>query len=639
MYKLRAITILFTLFISACTATLNFEVSFESNGGSFVESISTDGTTSISPPIDPIKEGFTFAGWYWDNDTFRDLFTVNSLLNRGITSDFTVYAKWNDEDASAPIGSVKVTFETNGGAPVTPLFVLPGQTILIPLTMKEGYTLDGWYTSVNGGVTLDERWSFINNVVNNDITLFAKWTLSSYIVTYQTLDVEDIVSSITLNEGETVTSIALGASHSSFLTSTGRLFTWGSNSNGQLGDGTYTDSKTPKEITRFFNLLLNETLTSVVLGGTNSAALTSMGRLFTWGDVLSDTDPNALIAELPKDVTFSFNLLTDESITSIALGYSNFAALTSTGRLFTWGLNWSGQLGDDTSTQKDVPNLITNRFNLSPNETIILVSLGGFHSAALTSTGRLFTWGNNWAGQLGDNTTTPSNIPLQITDRFNLLPDEMIKSVALGGFHSAALTSTGRLFTWGSNSTGQLGDDLMTLRGSPTDITNGFNLGLDETISSIHLGASFTAALTSTGSLFMWGNNFAGQLGDGTNTNNFLPTRTTENVSFIALGAFHSMLRTQTGQLFMFGLNDLGQLGNDTTANESALTVFPMNTLFSVTQSFNAFNTSVVRPNSPIRTGFSFDGWYSDVTFKTLYTFTSILDQNITLYARWIPNN
>jgi uncharacterized repeat protein (TIGR02543 family) len=639
MYKLRAITILFTLFISACTTTLNFEVSFESNGGSLVEPITTDGTTTISPPIDPIKEGFTFAGWYWDNDTFRDLFTINSLLNRGITSDFTVYAKWNALDTSVPIGSVKVTFETNGGTPVTPTYVLPGKTILIPSTTKDGYTLDGWYTSVNGGITLDERWSFINNFVNNDITLFAKWTLSSYTVTYQTLDVEDTMSTMTLSEGETVTSISLGASHSALLTSTGRLFTWGSNSNGQLGDGTTTNSKMPTDITNNFDLISDETLTSVVLGGTNSAALTSTGRLFTWGSTLNNRlQTDFMLDANPKDVTSSFNLLPGESIASVALGYSNFAALTSTGRLFTWGNNWSGQLGDNTTTNKDVPNLITDLFNLYPNETIVSVSLGAFHAAALTSTGRLFTWGNNWSGQLGNNTTTPSNTPSQI-DRFNLSVNETISSVVLGGFHSAALTSKGRLFTWGSNNGGQLGDNSMTQRNTPTLITDAFDLNLEETISSIHLGAGFTAARTSTGRLFTWGSNNAGQLGNGTTRNTLTPTQTTDNVSFIALGGFHSMLRTQTGQLYIFGLNDLGQLGNGTTTNESTLTVLPINTLFSETKTFNPFNTSVVRPNSPIRTGFSFDGWYTDVTFKTLYNFTSILDQNITLYARWIPNN
>jgi uncharacterized repeat protein (TIGR02543 family) len=187
MRKLGFITILLTLFISACTSTLDFKISFDSNGGSLVEPITTDGVSSITTTKDPIKEGYTFAGWYWDNVTFRELFTVNSFLDRGITNDLTVYAKWSVDETYVPIGSVKVTFDTVGGTSVAPTFVLPGRTILIPSTTKEGYTLDGWYTSVNGGVTLDERWSFTNNSVNNDITLYAKWNINTYTITFDTM--------------------------------------------------------------------------------------------------------------------------------------------------------------------------------------------------------------------------------------------------------------------------------------------------------------------------------------------------------------------------------------------------------------------------------------------------------------------
>ena len=86
------------LLLSACTNSVEFTINFDSNGGSEVSSIKTDGTSSITLPNDPIKDGYSFAGWYWDNGTFRDLFTVNSLLERGISGNLTVYAKWNEEE-------------------------------------------------------------------------------------------------------------------------------------------------------------------------------------------------------------------------------------------------------------------------------------------------------------------------------------------------------------------------------------------------------------------------------------------------------------------------------------------------------------------------------------------------------------
>jgi uncharacterized repeat protein (TIGR02543 family) len=86
--------------------------------------------------------------------------------------------------ACSPTVEFKVTFNTQGGTEVLPVYALPGTTILIPSTTKEGYTLDGWYTSVNNGATLDERWSFTNNAVNNDITLYAKWNVNTYTITF-----------------------------------------------------------------------------------------------------------------------------------------------------------------------------------------------------------------------------------------------------------------------------------------------------------------------------------------------------------------------------------------------------------------------------------------------------------------------
>src|SRR5690554_2410507 len=170
------------LLLSACTNSVEFTINFDSNGGSEVSSIKTDGTSSITLPNDPIKDGYSFAGWYWDNSTFRDLFTVNSLLERGISGNLTVYAKWNEEDT--PIGAIKVTFNSMGGSEVNPQYVQKDNTIAIPNTSKVGYTLEGWYTSLNNGQTFDEKWSFTNNKVTTDITLYAKWIINQYTITF-----------------------------------------------------------------------------------------------------------------------------------------------------------------------------------------------------------------------------------------------------------------------------------------------------------------------------------------------------------------------------------------------------------------------------------------------------------------------
>jgi alpha-tubulin suppressor-like RCC1 family protein len=109
-----------------------------------------------------------------------------------------------------------------------------------------------------------------------------------------------------------------------------------------------------------------------------------------------------------------FTLSSGEKIVGVSLGYYHSSALTSFGRLFMWGYNYYGQLGDGTTTDSSTPIDITNNFTLSSGEKIESVSLGYYHSSALTSLGRLFMWGWNYYGQLGNGTTTDSSMPISI---------------------------------------------------------------------------------------------------------------------------------------------------------------------------------------------------------------------------------
>jgi alpha-tubulin suppressor-like RCC1 family protein len=126
------------------------------------------------------------------------------------------------------------------------------------------------------------------------------------------------------------------------------------------------------------------------------------------------------------------------------------------GRVFTWGDNISGQLGDNggrsfnsSSLLRALPNDITSIFNLESSEKIVALSLGSDHSSALSSTGRFFTWGLNNSGQLGDNSTTKRLVPTEITSRFSLDSNDKIVSLSLGWSHSSALSSTGRVLPGG----------------------------------------------------------------------------------------------------------------------------------------------------------------------------------------------
>jgi len=127
-------------------------------------------------------------------------------------------------------------------------------------------------------------------------------------------------------------------------------------------------------------------------------------------------------ARMVQDDDNSYRYFEDDlDIIQVSLGYFHSSALTKEGRLFTWGYNLNGELGDGTTSNRYTPTNITRQFDLFPGETIIDVSLGFNHSSALTSEGRLFTWGNNETGRLGDGTTTSRSTPTEITGQFDLI--------------------------------------------------------------------------------------------------------------------------------------------------------------------------------------------------------------------------
>ena len=232
----------------------------------------------------------------------------------------------------------------------------------------------------------------------------------------------------------------------------------------------------------------------------------------------------------------------DERIISISLGDYHSSALTSIGRLFTWGNNNYGQLGDGTHTNRYIPTEITSHFNLSIGETINRISLGAYHSSALTTASRLFTWGNNNYGKLGDGTDTNRLIPTEIENNLNLETGETIESISLGDYYSSVLTSIGRLFAWGYKGYGVATSYTYT----PREITNNFNLSIGETVTSVTLGTFHFLVLTLTGRLFTWGNNDYGQLGDETNIFRYTPIEITSYIPTLINSEFYNYNETMT---------------------------------------------------------------------------------------------
>ena len=297
----------------------------------------------------------------------------------------------------------------------------------------------------------------------------------------------------------TYTTVSAGTHHSLALDSSGHLWAWGYNRNGQLGDGTTTRRHTPVAVTP------DRTYIAVSAGSDHSLALDSSGHLWAWGYNRNGQlgDGTTTRRHTPVAVT------PDRTYIAVSAGSDHSLALDRSGHLWAWGYNSYGQLGDGTTTRRRAPVEIT------PDRTYTMVVAGWYHSLALDSTGHLWAWGYNSFGQLGDGTTTRRRAPVEITpDRTyamasdaslesagtgnlpadSVLSDRMsgivenvratagtvsrtedsyntFKQVSSSSFHTLALDSSGHVWTWGSNSNGQLGDGTNTDRQTPADVT------------------------------------------------------------------------------------------------------------------------------------------------------------------------
>ena len=265
----------------------------------------------------------------------------------------------------------------------------------------------------------------------------------------------------------------------------------------------------------------------------------------------AETTAEIVIGTSQSNPDYDFSSIGE--IVQVAAGDSHSAAVTKDGDLYMWGRNYYGQLGVYSNADSKIPIKVNNSSSTLPEKSVKYIALGYYHSAAITKDGSLYMWGRNNYGQLGDGTTTDRYTPVKIMDN--------VASVSLGGSHSAAVTKDGSLYMWGDNGNGRLGDGTTTDRYTPVKIM--------DNVASVSLGSSHSAAITKDGSLYMWGYNYYGQLGNGTTTDRYTPVKIMDNVASVSLGGNHSAAITKDSNLYMWGGNGSGQLGDGTTDNKT----------------------------------------------------------------------
>ncbi|WP_162463248.1 immunoglobulin-like domain-containing protein [Paenibacillus psychroresistens] len=247
--------------------------------------------------------------------------------------------------------------------------------------------------------------------------------------------------------------------------------------------------------------------------------------------------------------------------TELAGGEGYSLSLASNGTVWGWGNNSGGSLGDGTNTDRLEPVKVDG---LLAGKAVSEISARYMHSLAIAD-GLVYGWGINNSGQLGDATIKDRNVPVKV----NLPSGKIFSQIATGMTHSLALTSTGILYAWGNNDDGQLGDGTTNTRATPV-LVNGLP---GKTIIAIAAGNLHSVAVAQDGTVWAWGNNSSGQLGDGTNTNRKLPVKVIglsgKTAIKVAAGNNHTLALVAGGTVWGSGNNSSGQLGDGTTINRT----------------------------------------------------------------------
>ncbi len=335
--------------------------------------------------------------------------------------------------------------------------------------------------------------------------------------------------------------VSCGGGHTAAVTKEGKLYMWGHNLYGQLGNGTDTDKNKPI-------LIKGLTCVQVSCGKEHTGAVTEDGKLYIWG--LGDW------GQLGIDKVFEYTPYpVMGGITQVSCGRMHTGAVTAGGLLYMWGENRSGQIGAGE------PYGVTHRpFPVIGD--IAQVSCGGNHTGAITTEGELYMWGGNGYGQLGDGTKDNKKRPTLIKIEGN---PQIIQISCGGDDRTGAVTAEGKLYMWGN----------IYSYVKPTQNTP---LLIMDNVVQVSCGDRHTGALMRDGSLCMWGSNRWGQLGDGTEDSKKNPTFIMKGITQVSCGRGYTGAVTKLGKIYMWGENSHSKLGDGTTINKNKPTIITLPT-------------------------------------------------------------
>src|SRR5437879_184612 len=352
----------------------------------------------------------------------------------------------------------------------------------------------------------------------------------------------------------TFTAVAAGGagqgSHTCGVTTDGAIYCWGFNGRGQLGDGTHTDRFVPTLVQGPAGV----TFQAVSAGGQHTCAVASTGDAYCWGrnEFGRLGDGTAVDRTLPVRVAAPAGV----TFTSVGTGAGFSCGLAAAGgSVYCWGSNFAGELGDHSGVDQLSPVLV----QAPGGVTFAALATGLDHSCGLATSGAVYCWGYNAFGQLGDNTTVDKPTPVQAGAPAAVT----FATVEAGYAHTCAVTSAGAAYCWGGNGNAQLGDNTTVDKLVPTAVQGGVVFAV------VSGGGDHTCGVSTSGIGYCWGANGSGQIGDNTTLAKLAPAVTAGSLSLsvAAAGLNHScaVAAGASASVYCWGANDHGELGDGTT--------------------------------------------------------------------------
>ena len=344
---------------------------------------------------------------------------------------------------------------------------------------------------------------------------------------------------------KTFCQISSGYTHVSAIDKNGQVWGWGRNENGQLGNNSTISKLTPISI-----LGAKKTFCQIAGNYYNTLCIDKNGLVWGWGN---NSDSQLGDNSTTYHLTPISILGAKKTFCRIASGFAHTIAIDRYGRVWGWGTNVSGQVGDKTVPSKYTPVSIVGTKKTFCQIFSLYEGTGGFDNRGL-----VWEWGYNNYGQLGDNTNTKRYTPVSIVGI-----KKTFCAILSGHLHVSAIDKNGQVWGWGYNGYGQLGDNTIVSKRTPVSI-----LGAKKTFCRISGGQNYTSGIDKNGLVWGWGNNVRGQLGNNATVSKLTPVSILgANKTFCQITSenFHTAGVNQNGQVWGWGYNSFGQLGDNTT--------------------------------------------------------------------------